>query len=346
MRPCIRFVCLLVLSLVLIRPGYGEAAPSSVSKAQAVSLKEKLLRENTASLRFNWPVNKTFQTRFNIENTTRSGNHRVVMILSGTSTISTKKHRRGVQVNFSNSKVTIKMLGVPQSPAQKKFYDFLEGVAEMDSGYVISRKGKLLDVVNLKQFQNEARTFFESLLAEIPDSPEKEQVLEMANQAISRKQLLSAFEEDWNRNVGQWVGLELVRRAVYAVEDSEIVPIFDNAKVPIKLRLSYIGRTSCETGELDEKCVELYVDSAVDEDGFSALMKKLAKKFGVKEDELGGMSASSTLHLITEPGTLLPHRVSLNSRVFQQDPSGAITEKIDKHNQTFIYPEPDKKAGK
>ena len=72
------------------------------------------------------------------------------------------------------------------------------------------------------------------------------------------------------------------------------------------------GRVPCHAGDADTRCVELWMTSAPAPEAVNAILERLFAAMGPEMAALSGTAEFDIQHrmvLVTEPATLLPHRL-------------------------------------
>jgi len=133
--------------------------------------------------------------------------------------------------------------------------------------------------------------------------------------------LEQAARARWEELLGKWNGLTLKPGEVVERRSQMIMPFFGNT-VDIQERLSLKQYVPCTEGGADKRCVLLVLDSTLDPAGDERARSELVQRMkeftrinlGMPESALPEMKVTKlqldgSLELITEPGTLIPHRL-------------------------------------
>lgn len=290
-------------------------------------------------LKYAWPKDKSFQMKFSFSETTKRGKQKVGMNMNGTSTVSTENHEKGLKIKYTDTKIKSQFLGMGNVPFQKKLSKFLVGLGEMDVQYVIGENGDLLDVVNFDEYQKHIKDYLDGFIKEIPKSSGRIRILSMFNQLTSRQHLLGQFQKEWNKEVGQWIDAEMERGFVYEIVEEEEIPILPGTKVPFTYKYSYLGKIACVEGGAEKNCVELQMEAEADPKAMTKVMDKFLKEFEGKKSipPTKRMSVNTTLSLITEPDTLLPHRSLFVKKIVTEGPDGNVSVKTEKNEGLYTY---------
>lgn len=339
MRNVLVFVFLLGVGLFFSFSQATEELNWQSSQGRIVSIKEESPKSDIVRLRFAWPENLNFKSRFTLRETLHEGEQKTVVDSIGTGTISTNRHSEGLEIKNRNVKISTKVIGMDHSPFKKKFQKFLVGLSENDTGYIAGFSGELLEVVGLKKVEGDIKNKIDVFFQNIHDSPEKTKAFNRAMQVISNGQLLRDLEDNWNESIGQWAGGELVAGEIFEMEGEQEFPEFGMAL--IIARYLYVGKVPCNVSDLKGSCVELHADFEVS----PAWLEEKKKKFD--RDKLSGVSQKKTSQLksskskfllITEPDTLLPHKSILTKRTHHVNESGISLEHAIRLEENFIYP--------
>lgn len=151
-------------------------------------------------------------------------------------------------------------------------------------------------------------------LAEVP----REQAARAVD--LAEAALRTETEQLWNLQAGFWTGAELELGRTYAMEGEAAVPLAAGLRARHEVRFSARRRVPCEAGEREARCVELTLRTSSDPGALARaapeILPALAKGGGsIPREEVREIAAEAEALVVTEPGTLLPHRLVWTKRL-------------------------------
>lgn len=177
---------------------------------------------------------------------------------------------------------------------------------------VVSRSGDFLRVEGIE----EALATVEKALEQQGETAERRaRVL-----GILRAGMVEGAKDTWHVQVGAWRGVTLEQGKPVTRPGSLAPPSLANVVMPVTETLSYEGAVPCAEGEAEKRCVRLTLQAKPVESelpGVTAAFLARMKEVGgeVAEDfTLDELRVETRTELITEPGTLIPHRVRSTRR--------------------------------
>jgi hypothetical protein len=251
----------------------------------------------------------------------------------------TVEHEEGLQID--THEIFFHFNEGKESQSNNKMEKFMQELAGVSPSYIINSQGDLARVTKFEQFQNTIKEQMLIMFNDVPDQ-ELEKIKQFTNAMFSKEQLMMQLHDDWNRDVGQWIGAELEQGYTYDVEFSRQIPMLGNISVPSKGTYEYLGRTACNKSDFDNKCVRLSYMSHVDEEATKPMMVELFKSMGIEDtSQLNdiGIKFDYSLEIITEENTLLPHYVKETKITSTPNPQvGGLIQKeeIDEFIYTYI----------
>lgn len=160
---------------------------------------------------------------------------------------------------------------------------------------------------------------------------QQDQLAKLVGEALEQ-----AARARWGELLGKWNGLTLKPGEVVERRSQMVMPFFGNT-VDIQERLSLKEHVPCAEGGTDKRCVRLVLDSTLDPSGNERARDELIQRMkefmrvnsGLPESAIPEMKVTklqldSSLELITEPGTLIPHRLrdTESAAIVMQSPEG------------------------
>lgn len=170
--------------------------------------------------------------------------------------------------------------------------------------------------------------------ANVPE-PQRQRIMEMARTAM-----LAEANEMWTLGVGFWNGADLTLGKVQAGESEGELPVAPGTVVKFQLRFSARKRVPC-AGEKQPRCVELSLKSVPDPKSVKPALEKFVASL-VPEGQtppkglFEKVSIENDLVLVTEPETLVPHRLTF-TKTARIRSMGKDQETLDRSDFRYQY---------
>jgi hypothetical protein len=154
----------------------------------------------------------------------------------------------------------------------------------------------------------------------------------------------SEAREAWNLAVGFWAGADLELGERYVMKTDAEVPLVPGVRFAFDQEFSVRRRVPCAAEERALRCVEITLRSSPDPELLPAVARAVAPRLAgahARPDALGELSIENELLLVTEPDTLLPHRV-VWTRAVRAAPRGddgapPAVEQVDRTETEYRY---------
>jgi Flp pilus assembly protein TadD len=124
--------------------------------------------------------------------------------------------------------------------------------------------------------------------------------------------LLRQISDDWALAVTFWSNEDLVPGTVYEYADSAANAVTPDVTVGVQYEFALEKRAACQLGRADSTCVALIVISEPSPAAMKASASGLIGQFLGGRDtrwKMDSLSAMNRVYVVTEPATLVPHRV-------------------------------------
>lgn len=163
------------------------------------------------------------------------------------------------------------------------------------------------------------RLEFDSLITRMLAPDEAAAARGMLDTVLSEEALTGLAAQEWNAIVGMWADADLVIGETYQLEEQADLPMIPGATVPMISEFGIVQRTSCDENGTAADCVEIRLVSRPDPEAVKAILAQFMQGL-LNAPGLGGIAferldMTNELVLITEPGTLRPHRVRISKSV-------------------------------
>ena len=291
-------------------------------------------------LNFAWPADKHMKVTYTFTTTNFRNDKETEVVITGSNIYSIKKHPKGLQVDISGSTVSSKFKGTEENPIQEKLQKFFVEMSNVSPSYIVDKNGKLIDVLKVDELRKTSMRMFDKLVADLPDLPKKEKISGVLKQLYSKQRLLDSLNRYWSRDVTQWVGIELEQGEVYEAQVNDSIQFLGkNIEVPVNIHFILVGRSACNDKDQIYNCVELRVETEIDQEGTSRVLKSLFSELGQELPSNTNIQINTFLKLITEPETLLPHHVHSIKSTFSTDQGSgkSILRKKEVQKLDYLY---------
>ena len=168
------------------------------------------------------------------------------------------------------------------------------------------------DFVGLRNFESLQRYTEQSYLSQVDNLPPRErpsgEVTQHAlNTGTSREVLQLNASRTWSALVGMWAGQEMREGQSITSDSSVTIPVL-NAPVTLRTTSTFVRREACSTSDRKLSCVRLRATSRPDATELSSAIERFAKSAGKDGVASGEMDVQFQYDILTEPGTLRPHK--------------------------------------
>jgi hypothetical protein len=176
--------------------------------------------------------------------------------------------------------------------------------------------------------------------------------------AMGEVAMKSESQESWNLAVGFWIEADLDLGERYGLENEAEIPLLPGTTARYEVEFGVARKVPCAAGEKALRCVEISLRSVPDPDVMpritTALVERLAgPEAKIPANAIQDVAIENELTLVTEPATLVPHRLVWTKavRVTTQGEGGkpAALDQVDRREYEYHYaaakkPAPAKKA--
>ena len=317
---------LLLACLVTI---FGSAAADSAAPPESVKLD------------FGWTPGTVAQVETTRQRTRVTGEKENSVSAGARYRMQVQSHEDGLLIAYTDFEPTA-FEGA--DAAQARTADaFMQKVANVSPSFVVSPAAELLRLENVKALRAEMEAAFEPMLDEMKDAPR--QLKSLLRTALSEEVLTASAAQEWNAMVGAWAGAEFEPQAVYALEAEEPIPMLGGKTVPMRYEFSLLETVPCAGTDGAPECVVLQMVSSPDPEAMKKLlegfMQQMTSGTGSKLPAFERFDVTSTVVVVMEPATMLPHRLEIEKRVegtvsAPGEGSQDVTQ-VDERISTFTY---------
>ena len=287
-------------SLALIAPvcfvGLATAADQpSAAKPEQVRIK------------FDWPAGLSARiTATNSKSRSKDGGAPAVNQLTMNYTMKTVRHDRGLTVSFGDLALTGPALkDVPEQP--RAMLELFTKAAL--PSYIVSGEGDFIELEDYAAFAKAVRRAFDLTL---PPGSTQHRNPALIDQLVSKPILSALANAEWNGWVGSWSGTAqtFALAEEYSWKSQVVMPLV-NRPVETRTTLVFMRKLQCERGGQTLECVELLAVDRPDPEQTAVAIAKLVDSLtpeALAKFRVETLSVTTTIELVTETATLIPHR--------------------------------------
>jgi hypothetical protein len=191
-------------------------------------------------------------------------------------------------------------------------------MAEAPYDMIVDDQGSIVEITRDQETLDSLRAGMERMLEPLQGMPNAESMTSMLEGMIGGEALDAAISQNWNSSVGLWNADELTLGETYTSEEEAPFPLVQNRTILMEMSTTVVERTPCYEGGAPDGCVKVVMVSVIDPDDFRPLMQEMMGEMmaGLPEEmpmEFGNIDVNTTTEAIVEPGTLVPHRITMTS---------------------------------
>lgn len=292
-----RFASLGLLVLTLPVPGRAQPVGGSA---------------DTLQLDFGWPVGLEAVVeieRYRVRSTPGGAD---TSVIAGRYEMRVAKHPAGLRV-IHQGRV------LPPLSAEAGRSALLDRISEyaraMPPGAVVGRDAEFLE----SSGEGDLLALLESLASTAAEGGQGAPGRSELERLLPEDLLRGIAESQWNTLVGFWMGTRLPLGEVHEVQRTQELAFLAGMEVTVVFRYRAVGRVPCSDTEPGAACVELRLFSFPDPDTLRHLLRRTTRELGGTPDdremEFGELQIETSVRLVAEPATLIPHRLEILRRV-------------------------------
>lgn len=307
-------------------------------------------------LAYAWPAGLKVESRFTHKATRTQAGKQSMREMSGRYGFRTVGVDNSLRIDYQDFQTEVTADGKAAGIAAE-MQALMTGIAQSVPSILIKPDGEFGGVVDLAAFQRALTERIQAWLATSPSltalqSTEQQAARQQAEQAVgqmmntllSKEALEQRMAEDWNLMVGAWIGGALEKGAVYRAETSYTIAALGNVSAPYTLEFKYLGSAPCHKADKRKRCAELEMRSQVSSEAVAKAIEETTNRNFAgtpAQVSVSNFAMEQTSRLLTEPKTLLPHRVQTSKTTMVTFADGAnktTTTQVDESSQSFTYP--------
>jgi hypothetical protein len=147
----------------------------------------------------------------------------------------------------------------------------------------------------------------------------------------------------WNRAVGNWPGMPLKKGEEFEQTVTNFLPAL-NRDVPVKISVRFVDWVSCPAAKTDNRCAEMEMRTSLDPEqsktGLGELMKTMIPATAEVDLNVDRVQVEEVIRLITEPGTLVPHRIDYTKTtnlLLSAEGKKTVSKSVEKIQEIYSY---------
>lgn len=164
----------------------------------------------------------------------------------------------------------------------------------------------------------------------------------------ARQALIRATAFDWELLVGAWAGEKLAPGQMHRKQVKAYVPDLQAVETVLDVEYGLEARVPCTEKDTVRRCVELTYRARLAPGDQAATVERLRRGTSSKPDEPVPEDVHADLEavLVTEPDTLIPHRMSQREhrRLRLALPGGRVVETEGRSEDTYVFAEREQQA--
>lgn len=253
--------------------------------------------------------------------------------------LSVQDHPDGRLISFSDwatsGAIDTTVMALAQRLASEGF------VARFAPALVVGMDGTLLRLAGFDAVREVLDSTLRPLFDSLPNPTEARTAF--LNRVLSEDFLLAKQAEEWNALVWSWSDVDFEVGAVYEHDANEPSPVFPDQLIPFHYESSLLSRVPCVQGVADSACVSLVIRSVPDPEVLTPFVIRFLKETMGMPDSVGAswhMEVENVIRLVTEPETLMPHRLEMRQKVNLTGPADQGAEPTTQRQtqiRRFVY---------
>jgi len=296
--------------------------------------------DQVITLKYGWPEGMQATMSMSKKFLFSKGEEKQIQNVNEHYHLSTVPYEQGLELKIEFLKVDVEDSGDAKSEVRQ----FLKELMNLTPNYILSENGEFAGLIGLPELVGEMENAISDMGGHLPDEVSN-RLRDMVRKILNRETFEESSKERWNRIVEQWIGLTLTKGVAKKVKRNARLIILPGMEVPIETSYTYHGRVPCNDQETRRECVKLEATSVLGPEKMGEVLDIWSKNIGLDESPYEKIETQSRLEIVTEPDTLLPHKLSMRrliSGVFRIDGHEKSIRQTDllESSYQYEYPEP------
>ncbi|MBN2172195.1 MAG: hypothetical protein JW819_12820 [Candidatus Krumholzibacteriota bacterium] len=211
-------------------------------------------------------------------------------------------------------------------------------LGDISPDYVVSPRGELLRIEGMDEIASRMRAFFAPMLDSLASAEATARVGTLMESVLREEALFNKAAEIWNAMIWTWAGEQYELGAVYSMASEEPSPVMPSVTFPMVYEFGVLECASCADGADPRSCVRIELSSYIDPEQRDSVVAKLFELMGLEGDAstMGEFDFTNRVVLLTEPGTLLPHRFETTRSISSVVVEGGVEKMVHNLDETRL----------
>jgi hypothetical protein len=295
-------------------------------------------------LRFDWPDGLEAAVSYSGERVREQVGQTSTQVVTGSYTLRVSNHPAGKLIEYADANVNVDLGDVAEGP-QKKLQEMMIKAMSQPPSYVVNENGEYVKLHGLDDLRRNLDEMVGIIVDEMPDNI-RAQVQGMFDKMLTPEVLETGIIENWNRDVGFWVGASLDVGDWYEVEFTNTVAMLGNIAMPMKNRFRIIERVACNDDDNGTGCVRIEMTSVVSDEDLAKAVEEFISRFdaqGNVNPSIQELKQENDVRLITDPSTLRPYSIESSKQTSLKMSLGGMKEdggQIERNRLVFSWSTP------
>ncbi|HEX2202753.1 MAG TPA: hypothetical protein VHG91_05635 [Longimicrobium sp.] len=232
---------------------------------------------------------------------------------------------------------------VPDLPGGDGFLRNVTQAIHVLPAYIVKPDGALARVEDLAQARTLLGAMFTRVIAaNMRDTPPG--ALEVLEQVTPDRVLEALAQQEWEAQVGMWVGVEVTPGEEITGTVQEPSPLNPALAIPTRLAFAMGKRVPCTPGAAEARCVEMRLTSSPEPEPFRRALVDAVTQMGATAGQAEAAARDAVketrVDAVVEPATLRPHRVTVvqTLRLVEPTPGGGAPRPVSQvDRKTYSY---------
>ena len=306
------------------RKRVGPLRVGALAFGTAVLLAAPAAAQETIALNFGWEPGLRGTVTQTMDQSTGMMGMQVAQRMVTRFSIVTMEHPEGLLIRFRDGEVLESTMpgfpGMPDNAMTSGAEEFATLAATASYDAIVDDDGNIVRIERDEETMAQLRAAVDEMMAPLREMA-GDMAMEMPSMLenmVSDEMLDAAVRQSWDTSMGFRPGDEVVVGETYEARHELPFPIMQNRSVLMDLATTVAGRAACTEGGAADACVRIVTDSRTDPEDLRMMMEEMFDQLLVDmpvemEMSMGAFEQTFQVESIVEPGTLLPHLVTLTS---------------------------------
>lgn len=293
---------------------YLAAATALVLLAAPASGQERV------SLSFDWPAGLRGTVTNTMDQATGAAGMQMSQRTVTTHRIETEDDPRGLLIRYRDGDLL--EFSAPALAQAEGGETYMRATAEASYDMVVDEDGQLLEITRDSASMAKISAAVEEMMGPLRAMAGSEGMAGILDGMLSDEALNATIEQSWTSVVGVPDADALVIGEGFVSEMETPLPMMQNRSLLMDTETTVTGRVPCVEGGAPDACVLVRTESRMDPEDMRMMMDEMfGEMFGGMSTDMqmdlgvGAFEQSMTTESIMEPGTLIPHSMTMKTLV-------------------------------